>query len=161
MAAYATTPTTANTPPGHTAPQPQLDCIAEDYAALNTTIPDDFWHEMRDQHLVAANAPLPIDPEVAPRKQVPSRFRLGLGSGEDANVRAGRTAAAAGIAVAAATTRHLFMICVPFSEGSGGRKRPQTPKTPSKITHVLRLRRGWVGRRGVPVVGDWDFECVQ
>ncbi len=35
--------------------------IAEDYAALNTTIPDDFWHEMRDQHLVAANAPLPVD----------------------------------------------------------------------------------------------------
>lgn len=35
--------------------------IAEDYAALNTTIPDDFWHEMRDHHLVAANAPLPID----------------------------------------------------------------------------------------------------
>ena len=35
--------------------------IAEDYAALNTKIPDDFWHEMRDQHLVAANAPLPVD----------------------------------------------------------------------------------------------------
>jgi D-threo-aldose 1-dehydrogenase len=61
MAAHATTPTTANTPPGHTPPRPQLDCIAGDYAALNTTIPDDFWHEMRDQHLVAANAPLPID----------------------------------------------------------------------------------------------------
>jgi hypothetical protein len=44
-----------------TPPRPQLDCIAEDYAALTTTIPDDFWHEMRDQHLVAANAPLPID----------------------------------------------------------------------------------------------------
>jgi D-threo-aldose 1-dehydrogenase len=29
--------------------------------ALYTKIPDEFWHEMRDQHLVAANAPLPID----------------------------------------------------------------------------------------------------
>ena len=27
--------------------------IAEDYAALKTTIPDDFWHEMRAQHLVS------------------------------------------------------------------------------------------------------------
>jgi D-threo-aldose 1-dehydrogenase len=35
--------------------------IAEDYAALNTTIPADFWHEMREQRLVAPNAPLPID----------------------------------------------------------------------------------------------------
>ena len=58
MAAHATTPTTANTPPGHTPPRPQLDCIAEDCAALNTTIPDDFWHEMRDQQLVADAAPV-------------------------------------------------------------------------------------------------------
>jgi D-threo-aldose 1-dehydrogenase len=35
--------------------------IAEDYAALNTTIPADFWREMREQRLVAPNAPLPID----------------------------------------------------------------------------------------------------
>jgi D-threo-aldose 1-dehydrogenase len=35
--------------------------IAEDYAALNATIPADFWREMREQRLVAANAPLPID----------------------------------------------------------------------------------------------------
>jgi hypothetical protein len=35
--------------------------IPEDYAALHTKIPDDFWHELRDQHLVAANAPLRVD----------------------------------------------------------------------------------------------------
>jgi D-threo-aldose 1-dehydrogenase len=35
--------------------------IAEDYAALNAIIPADFWHEMREQRLVAPNAPLPID----------------------------------------------------------------------------------------------------
>jgi D-threo-aldose 1-dehydrogenase len=35
--------------------------IAEDYAALDATIPADFWHEMREQRLVAPNAPLPID----------------------------------------------------------------------------------------------------
>jgi D-threo-aldose 1-dehydrogenase len=35
--------------------------IAEDHAALKATIPDDFWHEMREQGIVAANAPLPID----------------------------------------------------------------------------------------------------
>jgi D-threo-aldose 1-dehydrogenase len=35
--------------------------IAEDHAALTATIPDDFWHEMREQRLVAADAPLPID----------------------------------------------------------------------------------------------------
>ena len=50
-------PATAAVIPGASRP----DRIAEDYAALNTTIPDDFWHEMRDQHLVAAHAPLPID----------------------------------------------------------------------------------------------------
>ncbi|XRG79823.1 aldo/keto reductase [Rossellomorea sp. GAMAL-10_SWC] len=35
--------------------------IAEDQAALNEVIPAAFWHEMRDQKLVAENAPLPID----------------------------------------------------------------------------------------------------
>jgi len=52
-----THPATAAVIPGASKPER----IAEDYAALNTTIPDDFWHEMRDQHLVAANAPLPVD----------------------------------------------------------------------------------------------------
>ena len=50
-------PATAAVIPGASKPER----IAEDYAALNTKIPDDFWHEMRDQRLVAANAPLPID----------------------------------------------------------------------------------------------------
>ncbi|MFJ6265790.1 aldo/keto reductase [Lysinibacillus xylanilyticus] len=35
--------------------------IAEDKAALNTVIPAAFWEEMREQKLVAPNAPLPID----------------------------------------------------------------------------------------------------
>lgn len=35
--------------------------IAEDVDALNATIPAGFWREMREQGLVAANAPLPID----------------------------------------------------------------------------------------------------
>ena len=35
--------------------------IAEDHAALKAKIPDDFWHELRKQALVAPNAPLPID----------------------------------------------------------------------------------------------------
>jgi D-threo-aldose 1-dehydrogenase len=35
--------------------------IAEDYAALNTVVPDTFWREMRDQNLVSPDAPLPID----------------------------------------------------------------------------------------------------
>ena len=35
--------------------------IAEDHAALSAVIPADFWHEMRAQGLVAADAPLPID----------------------------------------------------------------------------------------------------
>jgi D-threo-aldose 1-dehydrogenase len=35
--------------------------IAEDRAALTATIPGDFWHELRAQGLVAADAPLPID----------------------------------------------------------------------------------------------------
>jgi D-threo-aldose 1-dehydrogenase len=35
--------------------------IAEDRAALGAVIPDDFWRELRDQKLIAACAPLPID----------------------------------------------------------------------------------------------------
>jgi D-threo-aldose 1-dehydrogenase len=35
--------------------------IAEDHAALHTEIPGDFWREMRNARLVAADAPLPID----------------------------------------------------------------------------------------------------
>ena len=35
--------------------------IAEDYVALNTVVPQAFWCEMRDQHLVSPDAPLPID----------------------------------------------------------------------------------------------------
>src|SRR5215470_14487692 len=37
------------------------DRIAEDIAALKVKVPDDFWHELRKQGLVAPNAPLPID----------------------------------------------------------------------------------------------------
>ncbi|MBJ9590615.1 aldo/keto reductase [Burkholderia seminalis] len=33
--------------------------IAEDQAALNVPIPADFWRDMREQGLIAANAPLP------------------------------------------------------------------------------------------------------
>lgn len=35
--------------------------IAEDVAALKEVIPADFWRDLREQHLVAANAPLPVD----------------------------------------------------------------------------------------------------
>jgi len=35
--------------------------IAEDLAAVSAFIPADFWHELRAQGLVAADAPLPID----------------------------------------------------------------------------------------------------
>jgi hypothetical protein len=35
--------------------------IAEDHAALKETIPGEFWHELRQQRLVAAHAPLPVD----------------------------------------------------------------------------------------------------
>ncbi|MEI3893893.1 MULTISPECIES: aldo/keto reductase [Bacillus] len=35
--------------------------IAEDQTALNTVIPAAFWEEMREQKLVAPNAPLPIN----------------------------------------------------------------------------------------------------
>ncbi|NVM78125.1 D-threo-aldose 1-dehydrogenase [Duganella sp. SG902] len=37
--------------------------IAEDHAALNEAIPPAFWQEMREQKLVAADAPLPTDKE--------------------------------------------------------------------------------------------------
>jgi D-threo-aldose 1-dehydrogenase len=37
--------------------------IAEDRSALNTKVPDDFWHELRKEELVSGNAPLPIDHE--------------------------------------------------------------------------------------------------
>jgi D-threo-aldose 1-dehydrogenase len=37
------------------------DRLAEDHAALNEVVPDDFWHELRRQGLVAPNAPLPVD----------------------------------------------------------------------------------------------------
>jgi len=35
--------------------------IAEDHAALKESIPDDFWHEVRKEQLVSADAPLPVD----------------------------------------------------------------------------------------------------
>jgi D-threo-aldose 1-dehydrogenase len=35
--------------------------VAEDHAALAAHIPDDFWVELREQRLVAPDAPLPID----------------------------------------------------------------------------------------------------
>ncbi|KVD95459.1 D-threo-aldose 1-dehydrogenase [Burkholderia stagnalis] len=50
-------PATAAVIPGASRPER----IAEDQAALNVAIPADFWREMREQGLVAANAPLPID----------------------------------------------------------------------------------------------------
>ena len=50
-------PASAGIIPGASKP----DRIAEDIAALKTKVPDDFWHEMRKQGLVAPNAPLPID----------------------------------------------------------------------------------------------------
>jgi hypothetical protein len=48
--------------------------IEEDYAALNATVPDDFWVEMRAERLIAPNAPLPIDtkPEAAASAEVPA-----------------------------------------------------------------------------------------
>jgi len=35
--------------------------IAEDHAALKESMPDDFWHEVRKEQLVSADAPLPVD----------------------------------------------------------------------------------------------------
>ncbi|RQP29398.1 aldo/keto reductase [Burkholderia ubonensis] len=49
-------PATAAVIPGASRPER----IAEDQAALKADIPADFWHEMREQGLVAADAPLPI-----------------------------------------------------------------------------------------------------
>jgi len=53
-------PASAAVIPGATRP----DHVKEDYAALAAVIPDDFWHEMRSQELVSAEAPLlhPFDP---------------------------------------------------------------------------------------------------
>jgi D-threo-aldose 1-dehydrogenase len=53
--------------------------IAEDHAALKATIPDDFWHEMRQQALVTLDAPLPIDRE---RKDFPGSVLLQEGTFE-------------------------------------------------------------------------------
>ncbi|KVU50041.1 aldo/keto reductase [Burkholderia cepacia] len=50
-------PATAAVIPGASRPER----IAEDSAALTFDIPADFWREMREQQLVAADAPLPID----------------------------------------------------------------------------------------------------
>ncbi|PGS56819.1 aldo/keto reductase [Bacillus sp. AFS041924] len=50
-------PSVASVIPGASKPER----IAEDQAALNEVIPAAFWHEMREQKLVAENAPLPID----------------------------------------------------------------------------------------------------
>jgi D-threo-aldose 1-dehydrogenase len=35
--------------------------IAEDHAAINTVVPDEFWTELRKQKIVSPQAPLPID----------------------------------------------------------------------------------------------------
>ncbi|QKE75500.1 aldo/keto reductase [Arthrobacter citreus] len=50
-------PAVASVIPGASKPER----IAEDKAAFNEVIPAAFWHEMREQKLVAENAPLPID----------------------------------------------------------------------------------------------------
>ena len=50
-------PAVAAVIPGASRPQR----IAEDHAALKASIPDDFWHELRKQSLVAPTAPLPTD----------------------------------------------------------------------------------------------------
>jgi D-threo-aldose 1-dehydrogenase len=39
--------------------------IKEDHEALTAAVPDDFWHEMRAERLVAPDAPLPIDTHFA------------------------------------------------------------------------------------------------
>ncbi|WP_321871019.1 aldo/keto reductase [Burkholderia ubonensis] len=49
-------PATAAVIPGASRPER----IAEDQAALKADVPADFWHEMREQGLIAADAPLPI-----------------------------------------------------------------------------------------------------
>jgi D-threo-aldose 1-dehydrogenase len=50
-------PAVASVIPGASRPER----IAEDHAALNETVPDGFWQEMREQKLVAPDAPLPGD----------------------------------------------------------------------------------------------------
>lgn len=50
-------PAVAAVIPGASRPQR----IAEDAAALQAVIPADFWRDLREQGLVAANAPLPTD----------------------------------------------------------------------------------------------------
>lgn len=50
-------PASAAVIPGASRPE----SITEDRAALTASIPDDFWHELRAQRLVAVDAPLPID----------------------------------------------------------------------------------------------------
>ncbi|NGZ86889.1 aldo/keto reductase [Duganella sp. SAP-35] len=50
-------PAVASVIPGASRPER----ILEDHAALNETIPAAFWQEMREQKLVAPDAPLPID----------------------------------------------------------------------------------------------------
>jgi len=60
-------PATAAVIPGATRP----DRIAEDHAALRAKIPDDFWRELREQGLVAENAPLPIDTDQIPEASFP------------------------------------------------------------------------------------------
>lgn len=50
-------PAVASVIPGASKPER----IAEDQAALNTEIPAAFWEEMREQKLIAPDAPLPID----------------------------------------------------------------------------------------------------
>ncbi|MCA3848175.1 MAG: aldo/keto reductase, partial [Burkholderia sp.] len=54
-------PATASVIPGASRPER----IEEDSAALTFDIPADFWREMREQRLVAADAPLPIDRQAA------------------------------------------------------------------------------------------------
>jgi D-threo-aldose 1-dehydrogenase len=35
--------------------------LAEDHAAVKEAVPAHFWRELREQGLVAANAPLPLE----------------------------------------------------------------------------------------------------
>lgn len=50
-------PASAAVIPGASKPQR----IVEDHLALNTSVPDDFWYELRNAGLVSPKAPLPID----------------------------------------------------------------------------------------------------
>ncbi|QGZ63095.1 aldo/keto reductase [Paraburkholderia acidisoli] len=50
-------PAVASVIPGASKPER----IKEDHAALHETVPTAFWQELREQRLVAPNAPLPID----------------------------------------------------------------------------------------------------